>query len=91
MRLDIAPSKPTPGGPARTAAWRCAGLLGLLASLSACSAITPVQPWEKGVLAKPAMSFESDRLEAQFAEHTYSSKEAASGGSGVGGGGCGCN
>ena len=28
---------------------------------------------------------------AGFAEHTYSSKEAASGGSSVGGGGCGCN
>ena len=91
MSPDTAASPPTSDWPARTLAWRRAAVLGLAACLGACSAITPVQPWEKGVLAKPAMSFESDRLEAQFAEHTYSSKEAASGGSGVGGGGCGCN
>lgn len=57
-------------------------------ALAACSS---VQPWEKGVLAKPEMGFEGDRLEALFIEHLYASKEAASGGSGVGGGGCGCN
>ena len=57
--------------------------------LAACA--TPVQPWEKGDLARPAMSFEGDRLDAAFVEHTYASKEAASGGAGVGGGGCGCN
>ena len=56
-----------------------------------CAMISPVQAWEKGILAKPEMGFEGDKLEAQFAEHTYSSKEAASGGAGVGGGGCGCN
>ncbi len=67
-------------------------LLGALAlASSGCALVQPVAPWQKGVLAKPAMSFESDRLEAAFAEHVYSSKEAASGGSGVGGGGCGCN
>ncbi|MGZ3183704.1 MAG: DUF4266 domain-containing protein [Telluria sp.] len=61
------------------------------ALLAGCSALPPVQPWEKGELAKPAMTFESDRLGSAYAEHTYSSKEAASGGAGVGGGGCGCN
>ncbi len=50
-----------------------------------------VQPWEKGYLAKPAMAFDPDPLEAHFKQHVYSSKEAASGGYGVGGGGCGCN
>ncbi|MES2323025.1 MAG: DUF4266 domain-containing protein [Pseudomonadota bacterium] len=61
-----------------------------MVSLAGC-AMQPVQPWEKGMLAKKAMSFETDKLEAKFAEHTYSSKEGASGGAGVGGGGCGCN
>ncbi|MES2296561.1 MAG: DUF4266 domain-containing protein [Pseudomonadota bacterium] len=56
--------------------------------LGACA---QVQPWEKGILAKPEMSFEQDRLEAKFADHIYSSKEGAAGGAGVGGGGCGCN
>lgn len=61
-----------------------------LLMLAGC-ALPPVQPWEKGMLAKPAMSFDQDRLEAKYAEHTYSSKEGAAGGAGVGGGGCGCN
>lgn len=62
-----------------------------LLALSACSTIRPVQPWEKGDLARPAMAFEGDRLDAAFAEHTYASKEGVFGGAGVGGGGCGCN
>lgn len=59
--------------------------------LTGCSMIQPVQPWEKGVLSRSEMTFETDRLDANFTEHVYFSKEAASGGSGVGGGGCGCN
>jgi hypothetical protein len=74
--------------------WRPMGravlLCAAVALLGACT-IKPVQPWEKGVLAKPEMSFDNDRLETLLAEHTYASKEAASGGNGVGGGGCGCN
>lgn len=68
-------------------------MLGLAcaASFGGCVTIQPVQPWQKGVLAKPEMTFEADPLDAKFVEHTYSSKEGAAGGSGVGGGGCGCN
>ncbi len=62
-----------------------------LIALTGCASLPPVQPWQKGVLAKPEMTFETDQLEARYVEHTYFSKEAASGGSGVGGGGCGCN
>jgi hypothetical protein len=58
---------------------------------SGCALVQPVMPWEKGVLARPEMTFEVDRLDSNFVEHTYSSKEGASGGAGVGGGGCGCN
>jgi len=68
----------------------CLTLLALAAT-AGCTLIRPVQPWEKGDLARPEMSFETDRLDSAFTEHTYSSKEAASGGTGVGGGGCGCN
>ncbi len=64
-------------------------VLGLL--LSGCAAPQPVMPWEKGYLAKPEMTFEGDRLESAFNEHIYFSKEASVGGTGVGGGGCGCN
>ena len=59
-------------------------------ALGGC-AIQKVQPWEKGNLAKSHMIFDADPLDIGFTEHTYFSKEAASGGSGVGGGGCGCN
>lgn len=61
------------------------------ALMSGCSSMTPVNAWEKGDLAKPEMSFEADVLDAKFTDHIYFSREAATGGSGVGGGGCGCN
>lgn len=63
----------------------------LLTAISGCTSIEPVKPWEKGILSRPEMTFEVDRLDAAYTEHIYFSKEAASGGAGVGGGGCGCN
>jgi len=61
-------------------------------SLSGCSFNkVNVQPWQRGYLAKPAMQFDNNKLEAAFRDHTYFSKEAASGGNGAGAGGCGCN
>jgi hypothetical protein len=60
------------------------------AGLSGC-ALPPVQPWEKGQLARQDMLLQGDALGTRFNEHIYASKEAASGGSAVGGGGCGCN
>lgn len=67
-------------------------LLLLVAVLTAgCTSIEPVQPWEKGRLARPEMSFDADRLESRYSEHVYTSREGASGGTSVGGGGCGCN
>lgn len=50
-----------------------------------------VNAWERGNLAKPQMALEVDPLTSALSSHTFSSKEAASGGYGVGGGGCGCN
>ena len=64
----------------------------LVLPLAGCSLIQPVQPWDKGTLAKPEMTIQgNDPLDAKFTEHIYYSREASSGGSGVGGGGCGCN
>lgn len=62
-----------------------------LAWLGGCSNLAPVNPWEKGNLAKPVMTFEGDPLDQRFVQHVYASKENSSGGYGVGGGGCGCN
>jgi len=59
-------------------------------ALSACS-LEPVQPWDRDLLAQQKMQLVSDPLETFLDEHVYFSKEASSGGQGVGGGGCGCN
>ena len=56
--------------------------------LSGCAA---VKPWERGYLARPEMNPDGDAGEMKLQQQTYSSKEAASGGYAVGGGGCGCN
>lgn len=58
--------------------------------LPACSSLG-VQPWERDLLAKDSMQLVPDYLDNFFDEHIYFSKEASSGGQGVGGGGCGCN
>jgi hypothetical protein len=70
---------------------RAAACASLAALLAGCAGWGHVEAWEKGNLAKPAMRLETDPLDARFTQHIYTSKEAASGGSGVGGGGCGCN
>ncbi len=62
-----------------------------LAGLGSGCAFAPPQAWEKTYLAKPEMTMASDPLGQRFDQHIYASKENASGGYGVGGGGCGCN
>lgn len=64
--------------------------LSLLLLLQACS-MSPVQPWERDLLAKPSMALVPDEIDNALDEHIYFSKEASLGGQGVGGGGCGCN
>ncbi|MFO1303102.1 MAG: DUF4266 domain-containing protein [Burkholderiales bacterium] len=66
-------------------------LLVLALAAAGCASMEPPKPWEKGNLARPEMQFDYDRLEAKTLQHIYTSKEAATGGYGVGGGGCGCN
>jgi hypothetical protein len=65
--------------------------LAVWCSVSGCSLLTPVQPWQKGMLARPEMTFGGDSLDLKNTEHVYQNRESASGGAGVGGGGCGCN
>jgi len=50
-----------------------------------------VKPWEKDVLAQRDMQFPPDGMFSYSDDHIYFSKEASTGGNGVGGGGCGCN
>ena len=64
--------------------------LALLAvgSLTGCQ---HVAPWERGTLADYTMRPDRDPLTNANREHMWFSREEASGGRGVGGGGCGCN
>ena len=62
----------------------------LLSMIAGCSSMG-VQPWERDLLAKDSMQLVPDYFDNYFDEHINFSKEASSGGQGVGGGGCGCN
>jgi hypothetical protein len=64
-------------------------LLGLSALL--LTGCVNVKPWQRGTLADITMRPDRDPLGDRFAEHVYFSREAPTGGRGVGGGGCGCN
>ena len=69
----------------------------LLIGISGCSIFEPmtkfedVKPWQKGILAKEEMILEGDSIDAYVNDHIYFSKEGSTGGTSVGGGGCGCN
>jgi hypothetical protein len=64
--------------------------LSLLSLLGGC-AVQSVQPWERDLLSEEKMQPTPDPVENALDEHIYFSKEASTGGTGVGGGGCGCN
>lgn len=68
-------------------------LLSAGAFLSGCANtnFSPVKPWERATLASYAMRPDRDGLHTAMMEHTFFSRETASGGRGVGGSGCGCN
>lgn len=57
-------------------------------SLSSCAS---VEPWQRDVLSKKEMQFNSQKVSSAMDTHFYYSKEGSSGGSGFSGGGCGCN
>ncbi|NOQ90246.1 MAG: DUF4266 domain-containing protein [Gammaproteobacteria bacterium] len=65
-------------------------LITVIALLTGCSSMG-VEPWERDLLAKDSMQLVPDYFDNFYDEHIYFSKEASSGGQGVGGGGCGCN
>ena len=57
-------------------------------ALAACA---PVAPYQRGYLARDDMALDASPGTMKALEKTFASKEAASGGASVGGGGCGCN
>lgn len=65
-----------------------AGVVAVALSGSGCA---NVKPWERSTLADYTMRADRDPITNANSEHMWFSREAASGGRGVGGGGCGCN
>ena len=59
-------------------------------SLASCGHLG-VKPWERDLMAKPEMQLINDPAIHAVDEQIYVSKEATSGGSSTGGGGCGGN
>ena len=61
-------------------------------SVTACSTIEPwVKPYERDHLADPIMNFDRHPVSSAYIHHIYEVREAARGGLGATGGGCGCN
>jgi hypothetical protein len=50
-----------------------------------------VKPWQRGTLSDYTMRGDRDPIGEALEDHIFFSREMASGGKGVGGGGCGCN
>jgi hypothetical protein len=73
--------------------WIGAGFVALSATALALLAggCQTVKPWERGYLGDAAMRPDRDPLTDTLREHVHFTREAATGGRGVGGGGCGCN
>ena len=67
-------------------------LIGLLFSVAACSPVKPwVKPYERQKIADEIMSFGRDPISDSYLHHVFDAREAARGGDGASGGGCGCN
>jgi hypothetical protein len=62
----------------------------IVSALALNSCVT-VRPQERAVLADPIMQFEGDPIVATQLHHAIDNREGSFGGSGVSGGGCGCN
>jgi Domain of unknown function (DUF4266) len=64
-----------------------AGAIGAALVAGGCAT---VQPWQRGRLADPCMTFDPDSSQVSYMTHWQEAREAASGGYGVQSGGCGC-
>lgn len=65
-------------------------LLLLVVAMSSLSCVT-VKATQRSVLADPIMQFEGDPQASAQIRHAIDNREGSYGGSGVSGGGCGCN
>lgn len=66
-------------------------LLGLLSLATTSTGCVVVRAHQRDHLAKRAMTNDRDAGEQRFDSHAAGSREGADGGTGLPGGGCGCN
>jgi hypothetical protein len=55
------------------------------------SACATVAPQERAILADPTMQFDNEAKHEAALRHAIDNREGSMGGTGVSGGGCGCN
>ena len=72
---------------ARACVYAIALAIAACASLASCA---NVEPWERGNLAKPQMSFEPNPAQSDLRSHVHGAREAGASGNAGAGGGCGC-
>jgi hypothetical protein len=63
----------------------------LIAMLVFAAGCATVKPQERAILADPIMQFEGEPRAGAQVRHAIDNREGSFGGSGVSGGGCGCN
>lgn len=67
------------------------GALVLAAQVAALAGCATVAPEQRAILADPTMQFGSDAKHDAPLRHALDNREGSMGGTGVAGGGCGCN
>jgi hypothetical protein len=60
----------------------------LLSGLTGCATLAPQQ---RAILADPSMQFDAEAKHEAAFRHAIDNREGSMGGTGVAGGGCGCN
>lgn len=63
-------------------------VLVILAASTGCATVAPQQ---RAILADPTMQFEAEAKHEAALRHAIDNREGSMGGTGVAGGGCGCN
>ena len=66
-------------------------ILAYLLALLPLTGCADLKPWEHAAFGTYQMRSDRDPLNDSLRDHVYFTREAAAGGRGVGGGGCGCN
>jgi hypothetical protein len=68
--------------------WMAVPAIAFVVALSGCATLAPQQ---RAILADPTMQFDAEAKHDAALRHAIDNREGSMGGTGVSGGGCGCN